>query len=419
MLSPFKPQLVGSNSTAKFHSKRPTSEVCRAEPLKKDVFIFGLGYTSTAIGNILSREGWTVHGTTRSDERAMRLQQKGWKVFAFDPVNGVQLSELGTQTLTRSSFVLSSVPPVALPPYDPVLQAQIDLMETSEQHLTWFGYLSSTGVYGDWQGGWVDESSECRPGRAAGILRLAQEQEWLKLSRRMAAKGKRLPVHIFRLAGIYGPARSIVTSLQQGRSGASVVRRTRQRYTSRCHVADIATTVALSMAAPQPGGAVFNVADLDPAPRSQVEAYALQLMSQHPATCNTATTMSQASSAGAATSTSTTTTIMAPPNTATSSASEECSAAAAPPQPQTAAGPSTRESSASDELLAGQHSDVAGSGVGRSSSATEEKRVRAELIRTQLGVELQYPSYREGVAALLAGSLQPFEQGDLQLLQLT
>jgi nucleoside-diphosphate-sugar epimerase len=131
------------------------------------------------------------------------------------------------------------------------------------------GYLSTTGVYGDRDGGWVDESSALKPTGERGRRRLAAEAAWLELHRRA-----RLPVHIFRLAGIYGPGRSALDAVRAGR--AQRIDKPGQVF-SRIHVADIVQVLRASMARPDPG-AIYNLCDDDPAPPEAVIAFACELL---------------------------------------------------------------------------------------------------------------------------------------------
>lgn len=129
--------------------------------------------------------------------------------------------------------------------------------------------ISTTGVYGDRGGGRVDETAALTPSGERGRRRVAGEAGWLELHRRHG-----LPVHVFRLAGIYGPGRSALDTVRAGR--AQRIDRPGQVF-SRIHVADIVETLRASMARPDPG-AVYNVCDDDPAPPEAVIAYACRLL---------------------------------------------------------------------------------------------------------------------------------------------
>lgn len=147
------------------------------------------------------------------------------------------------------------------------------LADTLSLQLRWLGYLSSTSVYGDHGGRVVDERSPCTPEEGSkGWARLRAEGQWMALH-----KSRHLPVHVFRLGGIYGPERSALDVAAGGRQGGKGARRARQRYTARIHVGDVCRVMAASMAHPSPGS-VYNVVDDDPAPRGVVVRYARGLL---------------------------------------------------------------------------------------------------------------------------------------------
>jgi nucleoside-diphosphate-sugar epimerase len=159
-----------------------------------------------------------------------------------------------------------SVPPDA--DGDPVLAIHGDDIVGIEG-LRWLGYLSTTGVYGDRGGGWVDESAELSPSGERGRRRVAAEAGWLALWHRHG-----MPVHIFRLAGIYGPGRSPFEALRAGT--AKRIDKPGQVF-SRIHVEDLACVLAASISRPRPGG-VYNVCDDDPAAPEAVVAHAAALL---------------------------------------------------------------------------------------------------------------------------------------------
>jgi len=135
--------------------------------------------------------------------------------------------------------------------------------------LAWLGCLSTTGVYGNRDGGWVDESSELRPSGVRGRRRVAAEAAWLDLWRT-----RNVPVHVFRLAGIYGPGRSPFGALRAG--AAKRIDKPGQAF-SRIHVEDLADVLMASIARPRPG-AVYNVCDDEPAASAEVIAHAAALL---------------------------------------------------------------------------------------------------------------------------------------------
>lgn len=199
------------------------------------LLIFGLGYSARAIAAALP--GWRVVGTSR-DARVGTL--------GFD-------DQAIVAEIAGATHILSSVPPGE--DGDPVLERYAELLARSD---AWLGYLSSTGVYGDTGGAWVDESAPL-VGRRGG--RIAADRAWLE-------RGAR----VFRLPGIYGPGRSVLERLRDGR--AHRVGLPGQVF-SRIHVEDLATGVIAGFAAP-PGA--YNLADDAPAPQGELVGYAAALL---------------------------------------------------------------------------------------------------------------------------------------------
>ncbi|PQO22929.1 NAD(P)-dependent oxidoreductase [Rhodobacteraceae bacterium WD3A24] len=227
--------------------------------MEKTLLSLGHGYTARALAERLIAQGWRVIGTTRSPEKAARLEAEGVEPLLW-PLDSL------AAPLARATHLLSSVAPDAQG--DPVLAAHAGEI-AGATHLHWVGYLSTTGVYGDAGGGWVDETSPLAPTTERGRRRVAAEAAWTELARDAG-----LPLHIFRLAGIYGPGRGPFEKLRQGTARRIV--KPGQVF-SRIHVDDIAQVLAASMAAPAPG-AVYNVCDDTPAPPQDVIAEAARLL---------------------------------------------------------------------------------------------------------------------------------------------
>jgi nucleoside-diphosphate-sugar epimerase len=226
------------------------------------LFCFGFGYSAEALARRLP-PGWRIAATLRGAEKRTALAARGIEAWIFD---GEQPLADPAAALAGTTHLLSSVPPGDHG--DPVLARHGgDIARLSG--LAWIGYLSTTGVYGDRGGGWVDEASELIPTGERGRRRVEAESLWLDLWRRHG-----LPVHIFRLAGIYGPGRSAFESLRQGR--AQRIDKPGQVF-SRIHVDDIAAVLAASIARPNPG-AIYNVCDDDPAAPAEVIACAAELL---------------------------------------------------------------------------------------------------------------------------------------------
>jgi nucleoside-diphosphate-sugar epimerase len=222
------------------------------------LFIFGLGYSSLAIATLAMRRGFSVSGTTRSAEKAERLRGLGIEAFLFPSPSPRREEGLMEETLASATHILSSIPP------QEGVDSVLPLIDSSARYLA---YLSTTGVYGDWGGEWVDEASELRAGNARLRGRVAAENAW-------RARGG----HVFRLAGIYGPGRSAIEDIRAG--GARRIDKPGQVF-SRIHVEDIAQAVVASMEKPNPGS-VYNVCDDMPAPSHEVVAYGCGLLGVEP-----------------------------------------------------------------------------------------------------------------------------------------
>jgi nucleoside-diphosphate-sugar epimerase len=233
----------------------------RAPRSTSHLFCFGFGYSALVLARLLAAKGWRVSGTCRSAERAAALCALGFDAFPFD-----RGRPLPAAAISGATHVLVSVPPDAAG--DPVLDRHgADIAALPGR--AWLGYLSTTGVYGDRGGGWVDETSALLPSGGRGRRRLAAEAGWLDLGRRRG-----VPVHVFRLAAIYGPGRSPFDALRAG-----TARRVDKpgHVFSRIHVEDLARVLCASMSQPRPG-AVYNVCDDGPASPEAVVAHAAALL---------------------------------------------------------------------------------------------------------------------------------------------
>lgn len=225
--------------------------------MEKTLLSLGHGYSAAALARRLVPQGWRIAGTTRdtdkfADFRSQNITPLLWNRDAILP------------WLENASHVLVSAGPTDTG--DPSLALLKDDLTRHAASLTWVGYLSTTGVYGDAGGDWVDESSALAPTTDRGRKRVLAETAWA------AIPG--LPLHIFRLAGIYGPGRGPFEKLRNGT--ARRVIKPGQVF-SRIHVEDIAQVVEASMLAPDPGTA-YNLCDDDPAPPQDVIAYAADLL---------------------------------------------------------------------------------------------------------------------------------------------
>jgi nucleoside-diphosphate-sugar epimerase len=283
---------------------------------KPHLFCFGLGYTALALARALKAQGWRVTGSFRDAAHAEEARALGLEIVIFDRAHPI--ADIDAR-LAGATHLLSSVPPDETG--DPVLAVHGTAIARAAPHLAWIGYLSTTGVYGDRRGGWVDESSALTPTGARGRRRLEAETAWLALPR---------PAHLFRLAGIYGPGRSALDTVRAGKARRVV--KPGQVF-SRIHRDDIVQVLLASIARPNPGAA-YNVCDDDAADPAEVITHACRLLNVTP-----------------------------------------------PPEVP---------------FEAAQLSPMA------RSFYDDNKRVRNDRIKRELGVTLKYPDYRAGLAALLA-----------------
>jgi nucleoside-diphosphate-sugar epimerase len=265
----------------------------------------GHGYSAQALARRLLPLGWTVIGTTRNEARA--------RAFAADGVVPLLLPGPLAPALARATHVLSSVSPDAAG--DPILRDHAEELRAARPE--WVGYLSTTAVYGDHAGGWVDEETPLTPATARGQARVEAEAAWAALG---------LPLHVFRLAGIYGNGRGPFEKVRDGTARRII--KPGQVF-SRIHVDDIAQVLLASIHHPNPGAA-YNVCDDDPAPPEDVIGHAAELLG-----------------------------LPLPP---------------AIPYDEAEMTPMAR------------------------SFYAESKRVRNDRIKSELGVRLLYPTYREGLA---------------------
>ena len=203
------------------------------------LLIFGLGYTAGRLATALAGKGWTIEATGRAGS------------LAFEDDAAVHAA------LARATHILSSVPPGEAD--DPVLTRYGPAIRAAPAR--WIGYLSSTGVYGDTGGAWVDESAPVGLGRRNA--RTAADLAWQGLGR---------PVHVFRLPGIYGPGRSALDRIREGRARRIALP---DQIFSRVHVDDIVTGVIAGMAGPT---SIYNLADDHPCPQNDVIAHGCALL---------------------------------------------------------------------------------------------------------------------------------------------
>ncbi len=221
----------------------------------KHLFCFGFGFSAEALAHKLNPIEWSVTGTSRSADGVAAINAQGFK--------GVLFSEF--HTIPESvTHIVTSVPPSD--DGDPALLRFKDELLSRAKTFEWVAYLSTTGVYGDRGGEWVDEESELQPNTDRGQRRVDAEAAWQQVAG--------LPLHIFRLAGIYGPGRNAFESLKSGKAQRVIKQ---GQIFSRIHVDDIAGVLLASIKNPYPGR-IYNLADDEPCPPQDVIAYAAELL---------------------------------------------------------------------------------------------------------------------------------------------
>jgi nucleoside-diphosphate-sugar epimerase len=223
--------------------------------MTKSMFIFGAGYTAGNLSKKLTEQGWTVYGTTRRQERFDEIAQSGAHPLLID-------DPTVSERLSTCSHVLISAGPSENG--DPTLNDYRSVFV--ENRFEWVGYLSTTGVYGGTDGEWVDEETPLHPTTTRGQQRKSAEEAWSEVPN--------LPLHIFRLAGIYGPGRGPFSKVKSGKAQRIIKK---DQVFSRIHVEDIVQVLCASIAAGTDGG-VYNVCDNYQAPPQDVIGYAAELL---------------------------------------------------------------------------------------------------------------------------------------------
>ncbi len=286
--------------------------------MSNHILFAGLSYCAQAMVEPLRAKGWRLSATARDADKVRALSEQG--------IDAVLLTDDSIRdALSEVTHILLSAPPdvVTGDPLYPVLSPAIKAMP---KHIKWIGYLSTTGVYGDHAGAWIDEDSPAGPMGARGQRRVEAEELWRSLGEATGC-----PTHFFRLPGIYGPGRNMVATVRAGKARRIIKK---GQVFSRIHVDDIAQTVIASMHRPH-AGRTYNVCDDLPTAPADVVLYAAELLG------------------------------VAPP-----------------------------------EAIAFEDADL--SPMAQSFYA-ENKRLRNDRIKTELGVELQYPTYKHGLKACLDG----------------
>ena len=225
--------------------------------MEKTLLSIGHGFSARALADRLVPQGWRIIGTTRSADKCADIAATGVEPMLWPG------DDLGQLIAHFPNILLSPAPG---PEGDPVLAEYAQVFADAAADLRWVGYLSTTGVYGDHQGAWVDEQTPLTPATKRGLARVKAEADWAAIPD--------LPLHIFRLAGIYGPGRGPFAKVRKG-TARRIIKK--GQVFSRIHVEDIAQALELSLATPAPG-AIYNLCDDDPAPPQDVIGHAAELL---------------------------------------------------------------------------------------------------------------------------------------------
>ena len=222
------------------------------------LLIFGHGYTASALVDHLGTEDWEIFGTTRNVDTADLLKENNITPLMWSDDTSIK------SVIKRSNCILHSIAPTEVE--DPVYEKFAEDIIARSINLSWVGYLSTTSVYGNHDGQWVDEKTPVNPSGNRGLLRVNAENTWARINN--------LPLHIFRLAGIYGEGRSPLDKIRSGK--AQLISKPGQFF-SRIHVEDIAQVLKASIEMPN-RGSIYNVCDDMPAAPDEVLAYAAKLL---------------------------------------------------------------------------------------------------------------------------------------------
>jgi nucleoside-diphosphate-sugar epimerase len=228
----------------------------------KHILFFGYGFSAQALANRLDPKAWRISATSRSEQGLKEIAEANIEPLRFHTLKALP------ETVTH---IVTSAPPGDSG--DPVLRALAPALAGQASQIEWAAYLSTTGVYGDHAGAWVDEQTPLTPSTSRGFKRLEAETAWLALWEHHG-----LPVHLFRLAGIYGPGRNQLETMLDG-TARRVIKK--GQVFSRIHVDDIAGILLASMAKPNPGAA-YNCADDEPCPPQEVVTFAASLLGMPP-----------------------------------------------------------------------------------------------------------------------------------------
>ena len=229
---------------------------------KNILLIFGFGYTAKFMCQKFSKKNWEVFCTTRFKEKAKEIKSLNATPIFFDDEEKIE------SVLSKNSYILSTAPPENSK--DPVVENYGHLLKKNSERVKWAGYLSTTSVYGDKKGEWVTEDTELEPNLERSISRVAAENSWIKLGENLLIK-----TVIFRLAGIYGPGRSLVDRLMKDED-VYIVDKPAHLF-NRIHVDDIVGAIEMAISS-KSEAKIFNLSDDLPAKQLDVAKFAASLL---------------------------------------------------------------------------------------------------------------------------------------------
>ena len=231
---------------------------------KNILLIFGFGYTAKFMCQKFSKKNWEVFCTTRFKEKAKEIKSLNATPIFFDDEEKIE------SVLSKNSYILSTAPPENSK--DPVVENYGHLLKKNSERVKWAGYLSTTSVYGDKKGEWVTEDTELEPNLERSISRVAAENSWIKLGENLLIK-----TVIFRLAGIYGPGRSLVDRLMKDED-VYIVDKPAHLF-NRIHVDDIVGAIEMAISS-KSEAKIFNLSDDLPAKQLDVAKFAASLLTR-------------------------------------------------------------------------------------------------------------------------------------------
>jgi len=227
--------------------------------MQKTIIIFGHGYVAKFLIQKLNALGWIIYCTSRQIEVGKPVKNEN--------VTQINFLDPAIPSLIKSADALLSTVPPNNDVIDPVLHTYAEVI--SKSMFEWIGYLSSTSVYGNHNGAWVTEETQCAPTNEQSRIRLLAEQQWLKLY-----SINKLPVHILRLSGIYGPDKNCLEQIKKGKN-FTVIKE--NQFFSRIHVEDICMATIASIESPT-AGEIYNISDDQPAPINVVQQFGASIL---------------------------------------------------------------------------------------------------------------------------------------------